>query len=142
MSTVHERVKTIIEHHNLTIYKFAARVGEERAEKFYNIIKGKMKPNFETMQSIGNGFPEINIDWLVMNRGEMLLSHIPTPNELSEKSEIVEEELIPPSPEFITRTQMLEQQLADREKMIEMLHAEVVFLRGLVANNKNASDGM
>ena len=62
MTTVQERVKMLMEHYHLSVYRFAARVGEDRAEKFYNILKGKMKPNFDTIQSIGNGFPGINID--------------------------------------------------------------------------------
>jgi hypothetical protein len=129
MTTVAERVKTLMEHYNLSVYRFTARVGEERAEKFYNILKGKMRPNFDTIQSISNGLPEVNIDWLVMGRGEMLLIQIPDAD--SNEPEIIEE-LTPPTPNFVTRTEMLEQQIADRDKMIEMLQGEVAFLRGIV----------
>ena len=131
MTTVQERVKMLMEHYHLSVYRFAARVGEDRAEKFYNILKGKMKPNFDTIQSIGNGFPGINIDWLVMGRGEMFLTEILASNDAVD--ETMHEEPKPLTPHFVSRTLMLEQQIADRDRMITMLEKDVEFLRGLVA---------
>jgi hypothetical protein len=129
MTTVHERIKLLMQHYGLNVYKFAKEVGEDRCEKFYNIVKGKMKPNFDTIHDIGNRFPEVNFDWLIMNRGEMFLSDVPKSND----PEPVEEPIpLPPSDLFVRRVEMLEQQIADRDKMIEMLEKEVEFLRGLV----------
>ncbi len=125
MTTVHERVKLLMESLDMNVYKFAKEIGEDRAEKFYNIIKGKMKPNFDTMNDIGQRFPEVNFDWLIMNRGTMLLTNLPHLND----PEPIEE---PPSPLFVSRIEMLEKQLADRDKMIEMLQSEVEFLREVV----------
>ncbi len=127
MTTVHERIKLLIQHYGLNVYKFAKEVGEDRCEKFYNIVKGKMKPNFDTMHDIGVRFPEVNFDWLIMNRGEMFLSNVPKSNE----PEPVAEPTSPPSDLFVSRVEMLEQQIADRDKMIKMLQGEVGFLRGL-----------
>jgi hypothetical protein len=134
MTTIHERVKLLMEHYKLNVYKFAKEVGEDRAEKFYNIVKGKMKPNVETLQDIGRRYPEVNFDWLIMNRGKMLLGEVPYSNEVGAAVEI--EETKPMTQHFVTRTQLLEQQLADREKMIEMLQSEVMFLRGLLGQNR------
>jgi hypothetical protein len=112
---------------DMNVYKFAKEIGEDRAEKFYNIIKGKMKPNFDTMYDIGQRFPEVNFDWLIMDRGSMLLTN---PAQPSNPEPI--EEPQPPSPLFVSRIEMLEQQLTDRDKMIELLQSEVEFLRKLV----------
>lgn len=127
MTTVNERVKLLIETFDMNVYKFAREIGEDRAEKFYNIIKGKMKPNFDTMNDIGQRFPEVNFDWLIMNRGPMLLTNIMPPND----PEVIEEPQ-PSSPLIVSRIEMLEQQLADRNKMIEILQSEVEFLREVV----------
>lgn len=127
MTTVHERIKLLMETFDMNVYKFAKEIGEDRAEKFYNIIKGKMKPNFDTMNDIGQRFPEVNFDWLIMDRGNMLLTNLLYPND----PEPIEEPQ-PPSPLFVSRIEMLEQQLADRNKMIELLQSEVVFLREVV----------
>lgn len=127
MTTVHERIKLLMETFDMNVYKFAKEIGEDRAEKFYNIIKGKMKPNFDTMNDIGQRFPEVNFDWLIMDRGNMLLTNLLHPND----PEPIEEPQ-PPSPLFVSRIEMLEQQLADRDKMIEILQSEVEFLREVV----------
>lgn|GEM_PF-5184366 len=127
MTTVHERIKLLMETFDMNVYKFAKEIGEDRAEKFYNIIKGKMKPNFDTMNDIGQRFPEVNFDWLIMDRGTMLLTNLPQPSgpEPIDKPQ-------PSSPLFVSRIEMLEQQLADCDKMIELLQSEVVFLREVV----------
>ena len=127
MTTVHERIKLLMETFDMNVYKFAKEIGEDRAEKFYNIIKGKMKPNFDTMNDIGQRFPEVNFDWLIMDRGAMLLTNLPQPSD----PEPIDEPQ-PPSLLFVSRIEMLEQQLADRDKMIELLKSEVVFLREVV----------
>jgi aromatic ring-cleaving dioxygenase len=127
MTTVHERIKLLMESFDMNVYKFAKEIGEDRAEKFYNIIKGKMKPNFDTMYDIGQRFPEVNFDWLIMDRGSMLLTNLPQsgdPDPIEEPQ--------PTSPLFVSRIDMLEQQLADRDKMIEILQSEVEFLREVV----------
>ena len=64
--------------------------------------------------------------WLVMGRGGMFLRNIQTANN-TEIEEIIEL----PTPHFVSRTDMLEQQIADRDKMITMLEKDVEFLRGL-----------
>jgi hypothetical protein len=87
-----------------------------------------MKPNFDTMHDIGVRFPEVNFDWLIMNRGEMFLSDVPKSNDPEPVAEPIP---LPPSDLFVSRVEMLEQQIADRDKMIGMLQGEVGFLRGL-----------
>ncbi len=129
MTTIHERMQLLVKALGLNVFKFTKEISEERAEKFYNIIKGKMKPSFETMHDIGKRFPQVNFDWLLMGRGEMFLSIDPT---LELEIATSTEELSPPSLQFVNRTEMLEQQIADRDKMIMMLESEVGFLRGLV----------
>ena len=132
MTTIHERVKLLMEHYKLNVYQFAKEVGEERAEKFYNIVKGKMKPNVETLQDIGQRYPEVNFDWLIMNRGEMFLGAVPPSNDPAPAEVPTLFSAIPPSDLFVSRVEMLEQQIADRNKMIELLEGEVAFLRGVI----------
>ena len=64
-----------------------------------------------------------------MGHGEMFLSIDP---KLEFETSTLIEKLLPSTPHFVTRTLMLEQQIADRDKMITMLEKDVEFLRGLV----------
>ena len=66
--------------------------------------------------------------WL--GRGEMFLTEILASNDPVD--ETMHEEPKPLTPHFVTRTEMLKQQIADRDKMITMLEKDVEFLRGLV----------
>ncbi len=58
---------------NLSISKFADRLGYENAEKIYRLFRDdKNKPSFEIIHDISNKFEELNIDWLITGKGTML----------------------------------------------------------------------
>ncbi len=58
---------------NLSISKFADRLGYENAEKIYRLFRdNKNKPSFEIIHDISNKFEELNVDWLITGRGSML----------------------------------------------------------------------
>jgi repressor LexA len=66
------RLEKIIEHYKMTTYEFSKLLGFDRADKIYNILKGKFNPSFEILVAITNKFVDVNIDWLINGKGEML----------------------------------------------------------------------
>ena len=69
---VGKRLETIIRHYDLTPNEFSKRLGFDRADKIYNILKGKFLPSFEILNAITNKFVEINLTWLITGDGKML----------------------------------------------------------------------
>ncbi len=71
MTTINERLQSLIDAEGLTVNGFATELGYERSDKIYNIVKGKTKPSYEILQEITNKFVSVNIEWLISGNGEM-----------------------------------------------------------------------
>lgn len=69
---VGERLKAIIDHYSVTPNEFAKRLGYDRADKIYNILKGKFFPSFEILRDITNNFVGVNIDYILTGKGDMV----------------------------------------------------------------------
>ena len=67
-----DRLKQVIDYYNISVRKFSIQIGisEGTIRKIMNDNSGIQSNN---LQKIANFYPEINIDWLVTGRGEMLL---------------------------------------------------------------------
>ncbi|MCQ2327031.1 MAG: helix-turn-helix domain-containing protein [Bacteroidales bacterium] len=67
-----DRIRQIIEKQNYSVRKFEQEisVSDGIISKF---LHGKIGLKVDTLQKITEKFPQINIDWLVNGRGEMLL---------------------------------------------------------------------
>lgn len=93
MSTFSERLKQFIEHEQLTIYK-VNKVAGLSTGLLFKALQGDKGISSESIERILRAYPQLNADWLLTGRGEMLapqqdsLSQLPTatlPEEL-EKS--------------------------------------------------------
>lgn len=70
METMHERLNAILKELGVTPYKLARDAGE-KPTKLYNILSGKAKPSYGTIESLVGKYPQINLNWLVNGEGEM-----------------------------------------------------------------------
>lgn len=68
---VHERIKILIQALDLTVAKFAVKVGLDNHQTLYKMLNNGTKPSFDTIVSILNFFPEVNPRWLLLGEGEM-----------------------------------------------------------------------
>lgn len=80
---VGNRLQSIIDHYSLSPNEFAKRLGYSRADKIYNILKGKFFPSFEILMDITNMFVEVNIDYLLTGK-EPMIKVVETPRVFSE----------------------------------------------------------
>ncbi len=73
---ISERLKQVIDYLGFTKNEFAKKLGYNRSQVIYDIIKGKSKPSYDFFFRFKNtGFSEkINTDWLITGEGEMLRS--------------------------------------------------------------------
>jgi hypothetical protein len=73
MSTFNSRLQEFINSMDLNASGFANALGYDSPEKIYRLLRDdKNKPSFDIIQDISNKFAELNLDWLVSNKGNML----------------------------------------------------------------------
>lgn len=89
---VGNRLKAIIDHYSVSPPEFARLLGFERADKIYNIIKGKFFPSFEILEAITNKFVDVSIDWLINGRGTMLSTCEPVIYKENEQVSVIEDD--------------------------------------------------
>lgn len=69
---VGERLNTLINHLNHNISSFSKSIGLSSNVTLMRIVKGDTTPSFSTLQKIKITYPEVNIEWLISNEGEMI----------------------------------------------------------------------
>ncbi len=65
------RIKQLLESHNLSTYEANQRLGYEKTSKLYKVLKGEVKPSYETLVDLLSAFPEVSAEWLLMGWGSM-----------------------------------------------------------------------
>jgi len=76
-NSINERLRTLINYYNVSISEFSRQLGYNSAEKISRILRddsNKNKPGFDILHDISNKFDEINTEWLLTGKGEMLKS--------------------------------------------------------------------
>lgn len=75
-----DRIRTIMEYTKLSQQDFAARLGISPAS-LSSILTGRTNPTNKHIMGIHQGFPEINVNWLMFGEGDMLTGeHAPHPS--------------------------------------------------------------
>ena len=70
-SDLTNRIKKIAQEYGLTSTAFADRVEIPRPVMSH-IFSGRNRPSLEVMQKVGLAFPEVDLEWLVYGKGQML----------------------------------------------------------------------
>ncbi len=63
-----ERIKKILEHHQLTASLFADKIGVQRSS-ISHILSGRNKPSLDFILKITGEFPDVDIYWLLNGKG-------------------------------------------------------------------------
>lgn len=74
--TVLQRIRNVIDYHNLSDRKFAEVIGLPQTT-ISSLFKRGNEPNISIVRSILNAFEDIDINWLITGQGEMLKSYLP-----------------------------------------------------------------
>jgi len=67
-----DRIKKLMEKKNLTSTQFSDEIGIQRSS-LSHVLSGRNKPSLDFMLKVKERFPEINLDWLLLGLGKMLL---------------------------------------------------------------------
>ena len=71
-----ERLLWILNHLNITPYRFSKKVGYKTPDSVYNIIRKKNFVSLGFLHKLKNTFPEINVDWLHLGNGQPLVYNL------------------------------------------------------------------
>lgn len=77
VETIHalaKRFKQVLKHLDLSVYDFALSIGDQRSEKANRVIRALGAPSFDMMYRMKETYPDLNLNWLISGKGEMLLS--------------------------------------------------------------------
>ena len=72
-ANMNKRLKQIIDYYNITPYKFSQQIGLSEGT-IRKILSANTSIKSENLYKLSQTFTEINLDWLITGRGEMLLS--------------------------------------------------------------------
>jgi transcriptional regulator with XRE-family HTH domain len=84
-STLQERLKTVFLEYRLTQKSFSDKTGIATSALSGIMGKRQSNPSFEAIQKITIAFPEINMNWLISEQGQMLEKQPETDIILQEK---------------------------------------------------------
>lgn len=68
--TIRERFGIVLRELGITPYQLAKEAGD-KPTKIYNILNGKARPSYDTLESLLEKYPQINLNWMVSGAGEM-----------------------------------------------------------------------
>lgn len=72
-----DRLKEIIDYYNLNTHQFEVKINASEST-IRKALVGKNSISTDTLLKISDTFPEINLDWLITGKGEMLRHEAPT----------------------------------------------------------------
>ncbi|MBE0649475.1 MAG: helix-turn-helix transcriptional regulator [Bacteroidales bacterium] len=64
-----DRIKSIMDYYNLTSAQFADRIGFQRSA-LSHVLSGRNNPSLDFVLKIKSSFPDVNLDWLTLGKGE------------------------------------------------------------------------
>lgn len=93
-----ERIEKIADYYNLSVKALSEKIGLDRPQALYDILKGKTKSvSYNMAERINSVFPEINRIWLLTGEGEMLSTFIMNVPELQPQTSLYTVPLLPVS---------------------------------------------
>lgn len=73
---MNKRLKQVIEYYGITPHKFSQKIGLSEGT-IRKILNANTSIKSENLEKLAQTFTEINLDWLITGRGEMLFSEQP-----------------------------------------------------------------
>ena len=71
IDSISSRLAALIEHFGLTASAFADKMGVQRSGVSH-LISGRNKPSLDFIVKVLDAFPEVDLYWLLIGKGEML----------------------------------------------------------------------
>lgn len=109
---MHNRLKQFLSAENITQAQFADTIGIGKANVSH-VLSGRNKPGYDFITSIMKGYPQLNINWLMLDIGKMYVS--PDMQNTAEKEKEKDTSLLFSSDDFTY--EQVDQEVPDQEMM-------------------------
>lgn len=70
--SISTRYKMVLDYFNLSAHSFSTKLGHSRSERITRILKEEGYPSYDVLRDTITQFPEINAQWLLTGKGEMI----------------------------------------------------------------------
>ena len=131
-----DRILEILKIKNLSPAQFADMISVQRSS-ISHLISGRNKPSLEFIQKILHTFPEVNTDWLLSGKGEMMTIKSTGIQKSTDNqtdllfSEEIGKENIPepkmPDAEKIVKRKQVEKEIRKNEDQLNQKVEKIVF---------------
>lgn len=90
---IHDRMRILIEELQLSSSQFADMLKIQRSAVSH-LLSGRNKPSIVILEKIINEFPNINVDWLITGKGNILRTNksVPVQQEIFPENEDIKDE--------------------------------------------------
>ncbi|WP_428668370.1 helix-turn-helix domain-containing protein [Runella sp.] len=68
--TIFNRLAYLIESKKMTPYGFSKELGFDKPAKLYTILRGKVRPSYDTLETILTKFEDVSAEWLLRGAGD------------------------------------------------------------------------
>jgi transcriptional regulator with XRE-family HTH domain len=68
--TIFNRLAYLIESKKMTPYGFSKELGFDKPAKLYTILRGKVRPSYDTLETILTKFEDVSAEWLLRGYGD------------------------------------------------------------------------
>ena len=127
---IHERLTYYIEYKGFTKKEFCSEK-KFNYDSFVNMLAGKLPIGMKVFKQIKSALPELSVEWLLFNNGDM---EINTTNIVQEPSEVYKK-LDPKNYQEIIN--LLNENLKDKSKIISGLEFQITTLNKELEAKKN-----
>lgn len=144
--TIFNRLAYLIESKKMTPYGFSKELGFDKPAKLYTILRGKVRPSYDTLETILTKFEDISAEWLLRGDGDP----VRIINKISVKggngSPTIESttEITTQATHYDHKIMVLEEQkkglerlLDEREQTIMLLKDQILILREVIQQTRS-----
>lgn len=85
--SVNQRIKALIEELNFNANSFSKEIGLANNATISKIVRGAGLPSYSTLEKIKEAFPQVNMNWVIADEGEMLMEDTNDWKSISKKQE-------------------------------------------------------
>jgi len=117
-----ERIEFLINYLKMVPLSFSKSLGYDRADKIYNILKGRNKISADVARDITTIYDNVSYDWLLNGKGEMLKK------ELSGKEILMEQE---PEYKTLSSQEIISRLVVQNDKLIAIIERHSVTIENL-----------
>lgn len=82
---ISKKLEILFDYYQLNASAFADKIGVQRSS-LSHLLSGRNKPSLEFIMKIVEAFPEVDLYWLVTNKGSFPKSDAPAPTQLPQEA--------------------------------------------------------